>query len=107
MAEIGLCSRFRTPRSAEEAAALAACRPTGLRNSCGAALAGVCFINKIDGVDNFLDHLGSGIMEMMTNNKENVRSIPDRRILEAYGRVRGPKTAGLFPVGVGSCGSFR
>lgn len=104
MAEIGLCLALRTPRSAEEAAALC-----GMPVDRAAellwelALAGVCFINKIDGVDKFwLDTWVPGVMEMMTNNKENVRKYPQiAESFEAYGRVRGPKTAGLFPVGVG------
>ncbi len=41
-------------------------------------------------------------MEMMVNNKKNVKKYPQiARAFEAYGRVRGPKTAGSFPVGVG------
>jgi len=41
-------------------------------------------------------------MEMMVNNKENVKKYPQiAEAFEAYGRVRGPKTTGAFPVGVG------
>ncbi|MBU5486031.1 FAD-dependent oxidoreductase [Clostridium sp. MSJ-11] len=64
---------------------------------------GVCFVNEIDGVDTFwYETWVPGIMEMMTANKENVEKYPQiARAFEAYGRVRGPKTAGNFPVGVG------
>ncbi len=67
------------------------------------AMAGVCFVNKIDGVDTYwYDTWVPGIMEMMVNNKENVAKYPQiARAFEAYGRVRGPKTTGAFPVGVG------
>ena len=67
------------------------------------AMAGVCFVNKIDGVDTYwYDTWVPGIMEMMVNNKENVAKYPQiAEAFEAYGRVRGPKTTGAFPVGVG------
>ncbi len=42
-----------------------------------------------------------GIMEMMTNNKENVAKYPIiAEGFEAYGRIRGAMSAGMFPVGV-------
>lgn len=104
MAEVALCLELRQPKSAEEVAVL-----------CGksvavtakllweVALAGACFINEIDGVDKFwLDLWIPGHMEMMVNNKENVEKYPKiAEAFEAYGRVRGPKTAGNFPVGLG------
>lgn len=67
------------------------------------AVAGVCFVNNIDGVDTYwYDTWVPGIMEMMVNNKENVKKYPQiAEAFEAYGRVRGPKTTGAFPVGVG------
>ncbi|BCN29383.1 FAD-dependent oxidoreductase [Anaeromicropila herbilytica] len=67
------------------------------------AYAGVCFVNEINGVDTFwYDTWVPGIMEMMVNNKENVKKYPQiAEAFEAYGRVRGPKTVGAFPVGVG------
>ncbi|MBP1756644.1 MAG: pyridine nucleotide-disulfide oxidoreductase, partial [Firmicutes bacterium] len=66
-------------------------------------MAGVCFVNNIDGVDTYwYDTWVPGIMEMMVNNKENVKKYPQiAEAFEAYGRVRGPKTTGAFPVGVG------
>ena len=65
--------------------------------------AGVCFVNKIDGVDKFwFDTWVPGIMEMMVNNRKNVEKYPQiAEAFEAYGRVRGPRSAGAFPVGVG------
>lgn len=65
--------------------------------------AGVCFVNKINGVDTYwFDTWVPGIMEMMVNHKENVKKYPQiAESFEAYGRVRGPRTTGAFPVGVG------
>ncbi len=64
---------------------------------------GVCFVNEIDGVDHFwYDTWVPGIMEMMAGHKENVAKYPQiTQAFEAYGRVRGPMSAGSFPVGVG------
>lgn len=104
MAEVALCMKIRKKSTAEELAPL-----------CGKsieetekllwdlAVAGVCFVNKIDGVDNYwFDTWVPGIMEMMVNNIENVNKYPQiAEAFEAYGRVRGPKTTGAFPVGVG------
>lgn len=104
MAEVALCLDLRQPKSAEEVAAL-----------CGKsveetakllwelAVAGVAFVNEIDGVDKYWHDLWiPGHMEMMANNKENVKRFPQiAEAFEAYGRVRGPKTAGNFPVGLG------
>ena len=40
-------------------------------------------------------------MEMMVNGKENVKKHPEiAECFEEYGRARGPKTVGNFPVGV-------
>ena len=66
-------------------------------------MVGVCFVNKKDGVDKYwYDTWVPGIMEMMVNNKENVKKYPQiAEAFEAYGIVRGPKTAGSFPPGVG------
>ena len=100
MAEVGLCMKIRTKYTAEELAPL-----------CGKsiketekllwdlAVAGVCFVNNIDGVDTYwYDTWVPGIMEMMVNNKENVNKYPQiAEAFEAYGRVRGPKTTGAFP----------
>ena len=65
--------------------------------------AGVCFVNTINGQDTFwYDTWVPGIMEMMTNHPTNPRKYPQiAEAFEAYGRVRGAKTAGMTPVGVG------
>lgn len=104
MAEVALCMKMRTKATAEELAPL--CGKTVKRTSellWELAMAGVCFVNEIDGVDHYwYDTWVPGIMEMMVNNKENVAKYPQiAEAFEAYGRVRGPKTTGAFPVGVG------
>ncbi|MEX1376197.1 MAG: FAD-dependent oxidoreductase [Eubacteriales bacterium] len=65
--------------------------------------AGVCFVNTIDGKDTFwYDTWVPGIMEMMTNHPTNPQKYPQiAEAFEAYGRVRGAKTAGMTPVGIG------
>ncbi len=104
MAEVALCMKIRTKYTAKELASL-----------CGKsvdetakllwelAVAGVCFVNTINGVDTYwYDTWVPGIMEMMVSNKENVNKYPQiAEAFEAYGRVRGPKSTGAFPVGVG------
>lgn len=43
-----------------------------------------------------------GTMEVIVNSKENCEKYPIiGYAMEAYGRVRGPKSSGVFPVGVG------
>ena len=65
--------------------------------------AGVCFVNTIGGKDTFwYDTWVPGIMEMMTNHPTNPRKYPQiAEAFEAYGRIRGAKTAGMTPVGIG------
>ncbi|WP_026477472.1 FAD-dependent oxidoreductase [Alkaliphilus transvaalensis] len=104
MAEVALCLELRKPKSAEEVAAL--CSKSVEETSkllWELAVAGVSFVNEIDGVDKYWHDLWiPGHMEMMANNKENVKKYPQiAEAFEAYGRVRGPKTAGNFPVGLG------
>lgn len=104
MAEVALHLEFRNPLTAAEVA-----------DKCGKtvsetgkllwdlSLAGVCFVNEVDGADKYWhDTWVPGIMEMMVNNKENVRKHPQiAEAFEEYGRARGPATAGNFPVGIG------
>lgn len=104
MAEVALCMKIRKKATAKELAPL--CGKTIEKTTellLELADAGVCFVNNIDGVDTFwYDTWVPGIMEMMVNNKKNVAKYPQiARAFEAYGRIRGPKTAGSFPVGVG------
>lgn len=104
MAEVAMHLAFREHRSAADIAA-----------RCGRSveetasllwdlsMAGVCFVNQVDGEDVYWhDTWVPGIMEMMVNNKENVKKYPQiAEAFEAYGRARGPATAGNFPVGIG------
>lgn len=104
MAEVVLCMNMRKKFTAKELAPL--CGKSIERTSellWDVAVAGVCFVNEIDGVDYYwYDTWVPGIMEMMVNNLENVKKYPQiAEAFEAYGRVRGPKTTGAFPVGVG------
>ena len=64
---------------------------------------GVCFVNTINGKDTFwYDTWVPGIMEMMTNHPTNAYKYPQiAEAFEAYGRVRGAKTVGMTPVGIG------
>ncbi|MDU5107666.1 FAD-dependent oxidoreductase [Clostridium sp.] len=104
MAEVALCMKIRTKYTAEELAPL--CDKSideTAKLLWDLAVAGVCFVNTINGVDTYwYDTWVPGIMEMMVNNKENVNKYPQiAEAFEAYGRVRGPKSTGAFPVGVG------
>lgn len=104
MAEVALCMKIRKKTTAKDLAKL--CGKSVEKTTkllFDLAVAGVCFVNEIDGVDHFwYDTWVPGIMEMMVNNKENVAKYPQiAEAFEAYGRVRGPKTTGNFPVGVG------
>lgn len=104
MAEVGLCLELRKPMSAEEIAP-----------RCGKsveettkllwelAVAGVAFVNKIHGVDKYWHDIWvPGHMEMMVNNKENVKKFPEIAMaFDAYGKRKGPMGAGMFPIGTG------
>lgn len=104
MAEVALCMQIRQKTNAKELAPK--CNKSVEETEkllWELADAGVCFVNNINGVDTYwYDTWVPGIMEMMTNNKKNVEKFPQiAEAFEAYGRIRGPKTAGAFPVGVG------
>ncbi len=104
MAEVALCMEFRKPMSAQELAPLCGKSVEETeRLAWDLAVAGVCFVNKKDGVDKYwYDTWVPGIMEMMVNNKENVAKYPQiARAFEAYGITRGSKSIGAFPPGVG------
>ena len=104
MAEVALHLEFRQPLSAEEVASRCGKKVEETSKLLwDLAVAGVCFINEIEGVDKYWhDSWIPGIMEMMVNNKENVRKYPQiAEAFEEYGRARGPATAGNFPVGIG------
>ncbi len=104
MAEVGLCLELRRPMSAQEIAPL--CGKSVEETSkllWELALAGTAFVNEIDGVDKYWHDIWvPGHMEMMANNRENVRKFPQiAEAFDAYGKRRGPATAGNFPVGLG------
>jgi len=104
MAEVAMGMEFRVRKTAEEISA--ACgKDLATTKRCLAQLAdaGVCFVNTIDGVDKFwYDSWVPGIMEMMTNHPTNPYKYPQiAEAFEAYGRIRGPQSSGVFPTGVG------
>ncbi len=104
MAEVALCMEMRTKTTAAQLAPLCGkSEELTAKLLWDLAVAGVCFVNVINGVDTYwYDTWVPGIMEMMVNNKENVKKYPQiAEAFEAYGRVRGPRTIGAFPVGVG------
>jgi len=104
MADVAMHLAFREPRSAQDIAKRC-CKTVDETAALlwDLSMAGVCFVNKIDGVDQYWhDSWVPGIMEMMVNNKENVKKYPQiAQAFEEYGRARGPATAGNFPVGIG------
>lgn len=104
MAEVALVMEFRKALSAEELAKRSGKSVELTEKLCWElAMAGVCFVNKKEGVDKYwYDTWVPGIMEMMCNNLDNVRKYPQiARAFEEYGRVVGPMSVGKFPVGVG------
>lgn len=105
MAEVGLAMGYFTKRTAKEIAEImgkseAYCHEQMMK----LAEYGTCFVNVIDGVDTFW-HAESwipGVMEMIVNNLEVVKKYPIvTYAMEAYGRVRGPMSSGMFPPGIG------
>jgi NADPH-dependent glutamate synthase beta subunit-like oxidoreductase len=104
MAEAGLCLELRKPMSAKEIAPLCGKSVEETEKLLWElAVAGVAFVNKIDGVDKYWhDMWVPGHMEMMVNNKENVKKYPQiARAFDHYGKLRGPVAAGIVPVGGG------
>lgn len=105
MAEVGLAMGYFTKRTAKEMAQIMGkseeyCHEQMMK----LAIYGTCFVNEIDGVDTFW-HAESwipGIMEMIVNNLDVVEKYPIvAYAMEAYGRVRGPMSSGMFPPGIG------
>lgn len=104
MAEVGLCLEFRKPQTAEEIAQKCGKSVEKTREILWEmAVIGVCIICDVDDVDQYwLELWVPGHMEMMVNNKENVKKYPQiAEAFEAYGRRKGPMAAGLFPIGTG------
>ena len=105
MAEVALAMGYYTKRTAKEMAEIMGkseeyCHEQMMK----LAVYGTTFVNVIDGVDTFW-HAESwipGIMEMIVNNLDVVEKYPIvAYAMEAYGRVRGPQSAGMFPPGIG------
>lgn len=104
MAEVALCMEMRQKTTAAKLAPLCGKSLEETSRILGQlAEVGVCFVNEIDGVDTYwYDTWVPGIMEMMVNHRKNVAKYPQiAEAFEAYGRIRGPKSTGAFPVGVG------
>ncbi len=104
MAEVALCLEFRKPMSGEEIAPLCGkSLEVTARLLWELAVAGVAFVNKIDGVDKYWHDIWvPGHMEIMVNNKDNVKKYPQiAKAFDEYGKLRGKKAAGIFPVGTG------
>ena len=104
MAEVLLCMKIRTKITAEKVAPL--CGKTVEKCSellLKLANIGVVFVNEINGVDTFwYETWIPGIMEMMVNNKENVRKYPQiAKAFNDYGIENGPRSIGGFPAGAG------
>jgi NADPH-dependent glutamate synthase beta subunit-like oxidoreductase/NAD-dependent dihydropyrimidine dehydrogenase PreA subunit len=104
MAEAGLCLGFREPKSAREIAPLCGKSVEETEKLLWElAVAGAAFVNTIDGVNQYWhDVWVPGHMEMLVNNRENVRKYPQiAKAFDEYGKLKGPAGAGIFPVGTG------
>jgi len=105
MADIALAMGYFTKRTAAQIAEITG-KPEAFCHEQMMKLAeyGTSFVNKVDGVDTFW-HAESwipGVMEMIVNSLEVVKKYPIVcYAMEAYGRVRGPLSAGVFPPGIG------
>ena len=105
MADMALAMGYFTKRTAAEMAKITG-KPEAFCHEQMMKLAeyGTSFVNKIDSVDTFW-HAESwipGVMEMIVNNLNVVKKYPIVcYAMEAYGRVRGPLSAGMFPPGIG------
>lgn len=104
LAEIGVHLEFRNRKSAKEIAKEVG-KPVEEVAKALEELAwhGAAFMGETDGVDKYwLELWAPGHMEMMVNNKENVKKYPQIGLaFEEFSRLKGGKAAGLFPVGTG------
>lgn len=104
MAEVGMGLGISKKRTVKEIAAIVK-KPEDycFEQLKKLAVYGVCFWNTIDGEEVFWAETWiPGTMEMIVNNSENCKKYPIiGYAMEAYGRVRGPKSSGAFPPGVG------
>ncbi len=104
MAEVAMGMEFRVHRTVSEIAEIVGKdeQRTG-ELLWELAMAGVCFVTKENDVDTYWhDTWVPGIFEMVVNNRENVKKYPQIGMaFEEYGRLRGPMSPGIFPVGKG------
>ncbi len=104
MAEVALCLEFRKPQSASEVAPLCGKSVEETEKILWSlAMAGATIVNEVNGVNKYwLELWVPGHMEMLVNNRENVKKFPEiARAFDAYGKRRAPLAAGNFPVGTG------
>ncbi len=104
MAEVGLCLELRIHKNAAEVAALCGkSEEESEKLLWDLAVAGACFVNEIDGVNEYWIELWvPGHMEMIVNHKENIKKYPELgRAFDEYGKLKGPIAAGNIPVGAG------
>lgn len=104
MAEVALCLEFRNPLSAEEIAPRCGKTVEATEKILWKlAMTGATIVNERDGKNKYwLELWVPGHMEMLVNNKENVKKYPQiGECFDLYGRKRAPLAAGNFPVGLG------
>ena len=104
MASVALCLDFRVHKTAADVAVLCGKSEEETEKILwDLAIAGVSVVNKIDGVNNYwLELWVPGHMELIVNNKENVKKYPALGLaFDEYGKVKGPMAAGNVPVGSG------
>ena len=104
MAEVGLCLELRIHKSAAEVATICG-KPEEETEKLlwELAVAGACFVNEIEGVNQYWIELWvPGHMELIVNNKENIQKYPELgRAFDEYGKLKAPMAAGNVPVGSG------
>jgi len=104
MAEVGLCLELRKRMSAEEVAPLCGKSVEETEKLLWQlAVAGGAFVNELDGVNKYWIELWvPGHMEMIVNNKDNVKKYPQLGIaFDEYGKLKGSLAAGNIPIGAG------
>lgn len=104
MAEVGLCLELRIHKNAAEVAVLCGkSEEESEKLLWQLAVSGACFVNEIDGVNQYWIELWvPGHMELIVNNKENIQKYPELgRAFDEYGKLRAPMAAGNIPVGSG------
>lgn len=107
MADVGMFLELRKPQSAKEVAALCgkSVEETA-RILWEMAVAGIAFVNEINGVDKYWYEIWvPGHMETIVNHphSESIENYKQSaEAFETYGRKKALITAGIFPVGTGA-----